>query len=166
LQINMPSRGANCGCTVREVTIAVKDLAGEHSAYKIIFANDAAETLSFDFDSVGVSIPIGLQQLNQDEVGTAYLPALTAAEVTTITSTTITVDAGTPVPTGGGLEVRWSDTGWGQTNDRNLVGRFGTQIFTLPRLSKAQGYFLRQYDASVPPKYSRFTTALYVSYPF
>jgi hypothetical protein len=52
---------------------------------------------------------------------------------------------------------------WSQANDRNLVGRFGTQAFTVPRL--AQTIFLRQYDASVPPKYSRYSTALHVDYP-
>jgi hypothetical protein len=165
LAINMPSRGANCSCTVREVTIAVKDLAGEHSTYQIAFANDAAETLSFTFDAANVAIPVDLTEVNNNQVGSAYLAALTAAEITAITSTTVNVDAGTtPIP-GGGLEIRWSDTGWGQANDRNLVGRFGTQTFTLPRLSKVQDYFLRQYDASTPPKYSRFSTALHVDYP-
>jgi hypothetical protein len=38
-------------------------------------------------------------------------------------------------------EVRWSDFGWGPYNDQNLAGRFTTQTFTLPRLSKVQDYF-------------------------
>jgi hypothetical protein len=164
LQVNMPSRNANFTAIVREVAIGVKDLQGEHSAYKITFANDAAETLSFEFESAKASIPIGLPQLNEDQVASAYLPALTGAAITTITSTTVSIDTGIASITGG-FEVRWSDTGWGQSNDRNLVGRFGTQTFTVPRLSKAQGYFLRQYDASVPPKYSRVSCALFINYP-
>ena len=63
-------------------------------------------------------------------------------------------------------EVRWSDSGWGPYNDENLAGRFTTQIFTLPRLSKVQNYFLRQFDGSVPPKYSRQSAALHIDYPF
>lgn len=63
-------------------------------------------------------------------------------------------------------EVRWSDAGWGQFNDENLAGRFTTQAFTLPRLSKVQDYFLRQFDASVPPRYSRHSAALHIDYPF
>jgi hypothetical protein len=63
-------------------------------------------------------------------------------------------------------EVRWSDAGWGQFNDENLAGRFTTQAFTLPRLTKVEDYFLRQFDASVPPKYSRHSTALHIDYPF
>jgi hypothetical protein len=62
-------------------------------------------------------------------------------------------------------EVRWSDAGWGPDNDRNLVGRFSTQSLVLPRLTKVQNYFLRQYDSSVPPRYSRYTTALHLDYP-
>ena len=62
-------------------------------------------------------------------------------------------------------EVRWSDGGWGPYNNRNLIGRFTTQTFTIPRLSQIQDCYLRQYDSSIPPKYSRFTTALHVDYP-
>jgi hypothetical protein len=64
-----------------------------------------------------------------------------------------------------GAEVRWSDAGWGPGNDRNLVGRFTAQTFTIPRLSRVQNCYVRQYDASVPPKYSRCTAALHLDYP-
>ena len=62
-------------------------------------------------------------------------------------------------------EVRYSDAGWGVDNNRNLVGRFATSSFTLARYARAQNYFLRSYDGSLPPKYSRYSTALYVDYP-
>ena len=62
-------------------------------------------------------------------------------------------------------EVRWSDSGWGPDNDRNLVGRFTTQTFTITRLSQVQNCYLQQYDGSNPPRYSRHTTALHVDYP-
>ena len=62
-------------------------------------------------------------------------------------------------------EVRWSDAGWGPYNEQNLAGRFTTQIFTLPRLAKVQDYFLRQYDSSGPPRYSRYSAALHIDYP-
>ena len=78
----------------------------------------------------------------------------------------VTVDAGSTPPAGGGIEVRYSDAGWGVDNNRNLVGRFTTSSFTLTRYARAQNYFLRSYDGSVPPKYSRYSTALHVDYPF
>jgi hypothetical protein len=66
---------------------------------------------------------------------------------------------------GGGIEVRAHDFGWGVANDRNLLGRFSTQTFTLPRLARTEKYFLRLYDNSSPPRYSRYSAALYVDYP-
>jgi hypothetical protein len=62
-------------------------------------------------------------------------------------------------------EVRQNDYGWGQANDRNLLGRFNTQTFSLARLARTQNYFLRLYDSSSPPKYSRYSAALHVDYP-
>jgi hypothetical protein len=81
------------------------------------------------------------------------------------------VASGTPVPPQSGAntttvsEVRAHDYGWGAANDRNLLGRFGTQVFTLPGFVRTQTYFLRLYDASSPPRYSRYTAALHVDYP-
>jgi len=54
---------------------------------------------------------------------------------------------------------------WGSANDRNLLGRFSTQTFSLARLARTQNYFLRLYDGSSPPKYSRYAAALHVDYP-
>jgi hypothetical protein len=82
-----------------------------------------------------------------------------------VTSTTVTVDAGMTPPSGGGVEVRENDYGWGQANDRNLLGRFNTETFSLARLAETQDYFLRLYDNSSPPKYSRYSAALHVDYP-
>lgn len=62
-------------------------------------------------------------------------------------------------------EVRYSDTGWGAGNDRNLLGRFTSSSFTLPRYARGQTYFLRSYDDSSPAKYSRYSTALHIDYP-
>lgn len=63
------------------------------------------------------------------------------------------------------LEVRENDYGWGQANDRNLLGRFSTEAFSLPRLARTQNYFLRLYDSSSPPRYSRYSAALHIDYP-
>ena len=53
----------------------------------------------------------------------------------------------------------------GHGDSGNLAGRFTTQTFTLPRLSRVQGYYLRQYDGSSPAKYSRYSALLHVDYP-
>ena len=62
-------------------------------------------------------------------------------------------------------EVRQNDYGWGRANDKNLLGRFNTQTFSLARLARTQDYFLRLYDSSSPPKYSRYSAALHIDYP-
>ena len=165
LQVNAASRGAALPAIVREVQIVVRDLAGEHSEYKISFADDVAKPLAFEFATATIANLPEVDAILNTQVGAIFLGELTGAEITQVGSTTLTVDAGAAPPAGGGIEVRWSDAGWGPANDRNLVGRFATQGFTIPRLSKTQTCYLRQYDASVPAKYSRYSTALHVSYP-
>jgi hypothetical protein len=82
----------------------------------------------------------------------------------------VAASGASPAPQGGPtltsvVEVREHDYGWGQANDRNLLGRFSTQSFSLPRLARTQNYFLRLYDGSSPPRYSRYSAALHVDYP-
>jgi hypothetical protein len=159
--VNMPSRSAVFQAIVREVEIQFNDLAGEHSRYKIHFTDDAASALSFNFEKSKSTAALNVLPIANATVGSTELPDLTSAQVTQISSTTADLDAGIAPPVGGGVEVRWSDFGWGPYNDQNLAGRFTTQTFTLPRLSKVQDYYLRQFDASTPPKYSRFSAALH-----
>jgi hypothetical protein len=154
---------------VREVEVDLWDLTGERSRYKIKFADDATEPLGFQFETANIATSLetllDLAAVPNTQVGNIFLADLTAAVITAASSTTISVDAGTGFASGGGVEVRWSDIGWGPGNSRNLVGRFGTETFTLPRLSRVQTVFLRAYDASTPPKYSRYSTALHIDYP-
>jgi hypothetical protein len=93
------------------------------------------------------------------------LANLTNVQITLVTSTTAQVDAGMAPASGYGIEVRSNDYGWGVANDRNLLGRFTTETFTLSRLARTQNYFLRLYENSSPPRYSRYAAALHVDYP-
>ena len=165
LSIDLPSCSAAFSAVVREVQIAVEDLEGEHSIYQIRFAQAADTALGFDFEAAKIKPPLVVTPFANAQIGNWYLADLTAAQITQATSTTISIDAGTAPPAGGGIEVRWSDFGWGPGNERNLIGRFTTQTFTVPRLSQIQDCYLQQYDASTPPKYSRYTAALHVDYP-
>jgi hypothetical protein len=103
--------------------------------------------------------------LQTTQIGAYYQADLTEAQITAVTSTTVEVDAGMAPASGFGIEARENDFGWGQANDRNLLGRFNTQTFSLSRLARTQNYFLRLYDNSSPPKYSRYSAALHVDYP-
>ena len=165
--LNVSAGGANFSALVTSVEVDLRDLYGEHSLYTITFAQSTDLTMSFTFDgSVGPAMVwLDVTEFTNVQVGNVYLADLTAAAITQVTSTTISVNAGIPPPSGGGIEVRWSDAGWGADNDRNLVGRFATETFTIPRLSRSQTCYLQQYDGSTPPRYSRYTAALHVDYP-
>jgi hypothetical protein len=166
LDVSASSRGASFRAIVREVDVDFVDLAGEHSQYAMRFADDAAQSLTMEFDAGRVINALDLNATPVTQVGANVLPDLTQAEILIPpTSTTVTIDAGLDPPPGGGIEVRWSDTGWGASNDRNLVGRFNVRSFTVPRLGRVQDYFLRQYDNSSPAKYSRYSAALHLDYP-
>jgi len=165
LDVNVPSRNATFCGIVRQVDVVFADLDGDHSQYSLKFASDAAEPMAFELSTGLVSSTLDLVAIAETNVGSEFLADLTAAEITGTSSTSVTIDAGADPISGGGIEVRWSDTGWGQGNDRNLVGRFTVRGFSVARLARVQNYYLRQYDNSSPAKYSRFSTVLHLDYP-
>jgi hypothetical protein len=163
--VNAASRNAQFSATVREVEMEMLSLADERWRYSIGFANDAAATLAFESEALTLATPLAQIWTTTNPSSSQVLDALAAAQITAVTPSTVTMDAGTAPPAGGGIEVRRSDAGWGAGSAGNLAGRFTTTTFTLPRLSRAQAYYLRQYDASAPVKYSRHSALLYVDYP-
>jgi hypothetical protein len=165
--VNAPSRGASFTGIVRVVEIEIADAADDRGLYTIEFANDLAAPLAMEYEAgvKALSLQASLPLLQTAQVGAYYQANLTASQITGVTSTTVQVDAGISPASGLGIEVREHDYGWGQANDRNLLGRFSTQTFSLPRLARTQNYFLRLYDSSSPPKYSRYSAALHIDYP-
>jgi len=163
LLFNLPSQAAGFTAFARQVEITARDPAGDGYQYAIDFANDAAAPLSLELShsiskkrSIGgtTMIPIA---------GAAYLPDLTAAEVSSVAAGLVNIDAGLTPPVGGGIEVRRGDSGWGLADDFNLLGRFTTQTFTVPKMARVADYYLRQFDAS--GLYSRFSALLHVDQP-
>ena len=167
LAVNVPSRSAAFGAIVRSVSIDVFDPADDRGIYTIEFANDLAAPLALQDADSGVVVPLQDMpvRLSTGQIGAYYLSDLTDAQIMQVTSTTVSVDVGITPVGGGGIEVRAHDYGWGVANDRNLLGKFNTQTFTLARLAATQTYFLRLYDSSSPPRYSRYAAALHVDYP-
>ena len=164
--VTAPSRGVNLAAIVREVDIDVTSLALDRSQYTIRFANDAASLLTAEFAKTTLPDPLPIPLTTTGPSSSLYLASLTNVQVTNVIATQITVDAGTAPPSGGGFEVRSSDGGWGPSSDGNLVGRFTTQSFVLPRLSRIQEYVIRQYDGSTPRKYSRRSALVHIDYPY
>jgi hypothetical protein len=165
IRVNAPSRGAAFTAIAREVEVEVKDLAEEHSRYTLRFANDAAQPLAHELTTAPHAGSLAVNAVAASEVGATFVADLTQVSVATVTSTTITLDTGVPPLPGGGFEVRRSDFGWGPDNDRNLIGRFSTQSFVVPRVARIQDYYLRQYDGSPSRKYSRYSAAIHLDYP-
>ena len=166
LQVNAPSQAAQFLGIVSEVEVELRDPAGENSRYRLRFVDAGDPSLGFKFETVTVYQTTPLAATEVSAVGTMYLPDLMDCVVTGVTSTSVTVDAGFAPGVGDTIEVRFTDEGWGLGNDRNLAGRFTVRSFTLPRFSgHTQDYFLRRYDDSTPPKYSRCSGALHVDYP-
>jgi len=165
LAVDVPSRGASFAAVVQEVDIAVTDIAGENCRYTLRFVDAGDPALDFLFETATVAQATALAATDVSAVGNVYLPDLTGAAVTNVTSTTVTIDAGYAPRTGEDIEVRLTDSAWGAENDRNLVGRFTSQSFTVSRFGRVQDYFLRRYDSSLPRKYSRYSAALHVDYP-
>jgi hypothetical protein len=167
LTVSVPSRGASFIAIVRDVEINIADPVHDRGFYTIGFANELALPLGMEY--AASTIVIALQDmpplLETTQVGSYYQLDLTEAQITSVASTTVAVDIGIALPGGIGVEVRANDYGWGQANDRNLLGRFSTQTFSLARVAITQNYFLRLYDGSSPPRYSRYSAALHIDYP-
>ncbi len=167
LAVNVPSQNAAFTAVVRTVSIDVVDPADDRGIYTIEFANDLATPLAMQDAAAATAVPLQDMpvRLSTTQVGTYYLASLTDAQITQVTSTTVEVDAGMTPASGYGIEVRAHDFGWGAANDRNLLGRFNTETFSLARVARTQTYFMRLYDNSSPPRYSRYAAALHVDYP-
>ncbi|MGA8491658.1 MAG: hypothetical protein WB711_14625 [Terriglobales bacterium] len=151
LSVAVPSRGAAFSAFVSDVEITVSNSEGEHFSYKIKFANDAAKALAFEFEAAKGTTSLFVNQYTNAQVGITYLADLTAAQITQVTSTTVSIDASLAPASGGGIEVRWSDAGWGPGNDRNLVGRFTTQAFCDSAIISSAGLLfatIRQFRAA------------------
>ncbi|MFY9647038.1 MAG: hypothetical protein WAK29_17800 [Terriglobales bacterium] len=165
LAVNVASRKATFTGIVREVDVQILDIGGEHSRYTLRFVDAGDPSLDFAFVTALMKQAQALTPIDVTQVGSYYLADLSDAAVTNVTGTTVAIDVGFTPVAGGGIEARYSDEGWGIGYNGNLVGRFTSGSFTLTRYARAQTYFLRSYDGSYPPRYSRYSTALHVDYP-
>jgi hypothetical protein len=157
------SWGLNGEVIVREVEIDFQNLSDEFARFKLRVANDAEAPFTIRFERAKHNALISVVSSDQQEDVSQRPQGLPDARVTNLGTTTLAIDAGAdPVP-GGGIEVRVEgDWGWGMAVDRNLVGRYASRAFTLPRTTATQEFYLRQYDGKNPAKYSPYSTVLHV----
>ncbi len=153
---------------VRNVTATDAHALPELLRYKIDFANDWAADFA---DGLGL-------KLSESIAADAYLPSVASTgparvlanlpqlAVLSLTSSAIQVGAGLTAPAGGGFEVRRRDWNFGVGVDApDLVLRSPVSNFTLPRSAQVERFYIRMYDASTPPVYSRWSSALFVNAP-
>ena len=162
------SGGVTSSLLVRSVVARDKHSVPEVVQYEVKFANDWTTEYA---DGLGI-------KLSEEIAADAFLPQTASAApgqvlanlqqlaVTGLTETALQVDAGTAPPAGGGFEVRRRDWEFGPAVDTaDLVLRSPVRSFSLPRAAQVERFYIRMYDASSPPVYSRFSSAVFVNAP-
>ncbi len=161
LAIQSPSLGLTANVVVRTVTVSCLPQQPETLLYKIEFSNEWAEALG-----VGTSLAVPSDTLLPQKAlaASSSLANLTSL-VAAVTPTQINISAGVTAPTGGGFEVRRVDRQFGTGSDGTLVLRSIVPNFSIIREAAIEQYFIRMYDGSVPPNYSRFSNMICASVP-
>jgi hypothetical protein len=162
------SAGVTSSLLVRSVVATDGSAVPEVMQYKVSFANDWATEWAAG---------IGLK-LSEEIAADAYLPQTASSSpgqvlanlqqltVTSLTDAALQVDAGMAPPAGGGFEVRLKDWEFGVGVDAaDLVLRSPVRSFSIPIAAQLQKFYVRMYDASTPPLYSRFSSAVFVNIP-
>ncbi|HMD20944.1 MAG TPA: hypothetical protein VKH40_11505 [Alloacidobacterium sp.] len=160
LAITASSANMSANLVVRSVQIDVSCSSPQMNKYTIHFANDWADALAIKTSST-VPSDIWLPQQPQTVEPLANLLTLNAS----INGSALQVSAGVTPPTGGGFEVRRRDWSFGPGTDSDLVLRSPVSNFIIPREAAMEQYFVRMYDGSTPPNYSRFSSAIIVNVP-
>jgi hypothetical protein len=161
------SGGQTMSVVVRRVDIVDGMGRPEVLTYRMAFANDWAEGLGLTL-SEAIAVDALLPQTALSSAlppGSNALANLQQLQVVNATGTALQVDAGMAPPAGGGFEVRRRDGDFGPGVDQDLVLRSPVRSFSIPREGQVEHYYVRMYDGSTPPVYSRFSSAVFTDLP-
>jgi hypothetical protein len=161
------SAGATMSVVVRRVDVVDGMACPEVLTYRMAFANDWAEGLGLTLsEAIAADTLLPETALNSTTPpGSNVLANLQQLQVVSATGTALQVDAGMAPPAGGGFEVRRRDGDFGPGVDQDLVLRSPARSFSIPREGQVEHYYLRMYDGSTPPLYSRFSSAVFTDLP-
>jgi hypothetical protein len=163
LNFSEPTRGLNESLIVRSVAINATSSAPEVLEYQVVFANDWAETIGMKLTNA-IAPDVLLPPVAETAPG-SYLENLNALVIAQITTTEISVNANVTPPQGGGFEVRNRDFTFGADTHEDLVLRSPVANFTITRSADQEQFYIRMFDASVPPLYSRLSAAIFTNVP-
>lgn len=161
LALTSASAGLTANVVVRSVQMDVAPTVPGQVRYTISFANDWADDLAI---RTSTSVPADAWLPQQAETSLP-LVSLNTLAVTSISGSGIQIAAGVTPPAGGGFEVRRRDFAFSSGPGPDLVLRSPVASFTIPRQAAVEQYYIRMYDASTPPNYSRFSSAVFVNLP-
>ena len=152
--------GLSAQVVVRSVNLSYGASRPDLVQYAIEFSNDWANDLS-----VRTNHTVPADAWLPAAVSPAYLANLNQLTVTAITPTAVSVQTNAAAPAGGGFEVRRRDFAFQAGTDSDLVLRSAVGTFDIPRSTESDRFYVRMYDASVPPNYSEFSAGLLVNLP-
>lgn len=157
----LSTQGRVAYVVARKVTIAVTTDFPEILESSIVFANDWAESLGLKLsEAVATDVPLPATAASSTPVTLTNLQDL---QVVSVTGSALQIDAGLLPPAGGGFEVRRRDGDFGPAVDQDLVLRSAVRNFSISREAQMERYFIRMYDGSTPPIYSRFSSAVFTN---
>ncbi len=164
----LTANGSAAEVVVRKVAIEDLGASPESLTYRIAFANDWAEGLGLRV-SEAIAKDALIPETAQD-VGAPSQVLVNLQQMTVLASgTALTVDAGVAPPAGGGFEVRRRDGGFGigvnGSGGGDLVLRSPVRGFSIPRAAFAETFYVRMYDGSATPLYSRQSSAIATHLP-
>jgi hypothetical protein len=157
------ANGQAINVVVRTVQIEDGHARPEVLSYRIVFANDWAEALGVTLSEA--IAPDAYLPVSAETAPAQVLANLQELAVVSAATTALQVDAGNDPPAGGGFEVRLRDFDFGAGVDQNLVLRSPVRSFSIPRAAQVERYYIRMYDASTPPLYSRHSSTVFTNLP-
>jgi len=160
LQLNAPSTSLNAQVVIRTVKISYRASYPDLVEYAIAFANDWADDLA-----IKTSTTVAADAWLPAPVAPTLLANLSGLSVTAVNGSTVAINAGVTPPTGGGFEIRRRDFAFMAGEDPDLVMRSSVPNMSFSRESANDRFYIRMFDASTPPNYSEFSTALFINLP-
>lgn len=159
LELTARSLSLDAQMVVRTVKLIYRATVPDRMAYEVSFANDWADDLA-----IKTSTTVPSDTLLPAAIAPTVLANLNGL-TSTVSSATVTINAGMTPPSGGGFEVRRRDNAFMAGEDTDLVMRATVGTMTFSREAYNDRFYIRMYDGSTPPNYSEFSAALFINLP-